>query len=344
MKRYQECLLSNDYDFVIIDQNILKFHPEIEIASPLTIVCEEKLKNMDTVVEILRNLQQRNVKKNSLIGVIGGGIIQDLSTLALSIYMRGLRWHFYPTTLQAMIDSCIGGKSSINFGHQKNLIGNYYPPEKIFLDINFLKTIPKIEIVSGLIEGIKIISTKGKAELENYGLKVAKALEEFENNLEVNSFNEIIKESLETKRDIIEMDEFDEGKRKILNFGHTFGHVFESISVLKINHGLAVGLGILSAIEFNNYINNQKNSQLEIILRKIILGLISPYKDHFNLDLDLDKVQEFIIGDKKNDKKNLTFILAKNDNLEIFKLLNNSDTLHAALNAMNFALKSVKNA
>jgi 3-dehydroquinate synthase len=140
------------------------------------------------------------------------------------------------------------------------------------------------------------------------------------------------------------MDEFDEGKRKILNFGHTFGHVFESISDLKINHGLAVGLGILSAIEFSNSINNQINSELENTLRQIILGLISPYKEQFNLDLDLDKVQEFIIGDKKNDMKNLTFILAENDNLEIFKLLNNSKTLHAALKAMNLALKSVKNA
>jgi 3-dehydroquinate synthase len=342
--RYQECLLNIEYDFIIVDKNILKFYPEIKIASPLTIVCEEKLKNMDSVMEILRNLQQKNVKKSSLIGVVGGGIIQDLSTLALSIYMRGLRWHFYPTTLQAMIDSCIGGKSSINFGHQKNLIGNYYPPEKIFIDINFLKTIHKIEIVSGLIEGVKIVSTKGNAELENYGLKVGKALGEFDNNLEVDSFIEIIKEALEIKRDIIEMDEFDEGKRKILNFGHTFGHVFESISDLKINHGLAVGLGILSAIEFSNSINNQINSELENTLRQIILGLISPYKEQFNLDLDLDKVQEFIIGDKKNDMKNLTFILAENDNLEIFKLLNNSKTLHAALKAMNLALKSVKNA
>jgi 3-dehydroquinate synthetase len=105
-----------------------------------------------------------------------------------------------------------------------------------------------------------------------------------------------------------------------------------------------VGLGILSAIEFSNSINNQINSELENTLRQIILGLISPYKEQFNLDLDLDKVQEFIIGDKKNDMKNLTFILAENDNLEIFKLLNNSKTLHAALKAMNLALKSVKNA
>ena len=126
------------------------------------------------------------------------------------------------------------------------------------------KNYPQAEVIEmsstaaaakGLSKGNYDAAIASEIAAENYGLKVPKALEEYDNNRQVNSFIEIIKEALETKRNIIEMDEFDEGKRKILNFGHTFGHVFESLSDLKINHGLAVGLGILSAIEFNNSIN-----------------------------------------------------------------------------------------
>jgi 3-dehydroquinate synthase len=332
----------NIYDVLIVDKNVLELYPKFENQKIFTIISEEQNKNIDGVVKILEFLNENNIKKNSLVGVVGGGIVQDICTLALSIYMRGLRWHFYPTTLQAMIDSCIGGKSSINFQHQKNLIGNYFPPDEIIIDHNFLKTLKEIELVSGLIEGVKIISTMGENSLDDYGSKILEVLKKYENDQDASSFGEIIKEALEVKKKIIETDEFDESKRRVLNFGHTFGHVFESISDFRINHGLAVGLGILSAINFKNYVFNEQSSNFDKNLQGIILRLITPYKNKFEFDFDYDLVSKFINKDKKSESQSLTFVLPKNNGLELFKMSNGPETINSVIKAMQLTLETVK--
>lgn len=338
-----EQVSKSKYDLIFIDSNLSKLYLDFNNFRTIAIDCKEKSKNIETVAEIVGILKANGIKKNSLIAVVGGGIIQDLLTFGLSIYMRGLSWHFYPTTLQSMIDSCIGGKSSLNFGDQKNLLGNFFPPDKIHIYINFLKTLEQIEVTSGLIEGVKIVSTCGLVQLKAYSAEVKNVLEKYQARKELKLFESLILKSLEVKKSIIEKDEFDQNIRKTLNFGHTFGHVIESISDFKINHGLAVGLGMLSAIHFQYLLYTNKIDDFNINLREITLFLLKPHRDKFKVNLNLDLISNLILNDKKNAVNYLTLILPVTGIIEIKKLPLDNVILNKVEASIEYALKEVIN-
>jgi 3-dehydroquinate synthase len=263
----------------------------------LAVRAEESAKSLDAIPEIIVQLRKLGCNRHSCLIALGGGIIQDLVTFVASIYMRGIRWVYIPTTLLGMTDSCIGGKSSINVGEYKNIVGTYCPPVSIFLDPGLTETLSAEQRVAGLIEAAKICYCRSDGAFERY----------LSHNpypaMPADKFEPIIVESLSAKKWFIEIDEFDKNERLLLNFGHTFGHALEGASHFRISHGVAVGVGILCAIAIaaNLGISSGNNPSINLLKSHIeqLLEAVPNLASELN-SLVIDDILERFIADKKH--------------------------------------------
>jgi len=300
---------SNNTDFIIItDQNIMDYHSELIHAAfedykynIIVSIHGEKAKDISNIDKIYLNLLDLNCNKDSCLVAIGGGVITDITGFVASTFMRGIQYINIPTSLLAMVDSSIGGKTGINLSKGKNLIGSIYHPSKIIIDISFLTTLPVREYFSGMIEIIKygLILDRNLFKLISSNFK----------ELSVNNNSElminIINRCIELKSMIVEEDEKDKNIRNILNFGHTIGHALESyFGYDYIKHGEAVAYGILYSSKLSNKYSGLSDSdfkEISNLINKISLPQLK--------ELDLDRLINLIINDKKNINGKLKFIL-----------------------------------
>jgi 3-dehydroquinate synthase len=273
---------------------------EVDSSKVMWVEGSEKTKTIEFCSEILQRIAVSGANKKTTLVAIGGGSVQDAATLTASLYMRGINWTFIPTTFMAMTDSCIGGKSAINVGGFKNLAGNFYPPNEIVIAGNFLTSLSKPAIAAGLLEAVKIQIARGKSEFHEF----RELYYQYQNNQDVEILIEIAKLTLESKKWFVEIDEFDQKERKLLNYGHTFGHALESASGMTVPHGIAIGVGMLVA----NGISEPSQYLEEINL--VVLDILQNSKFDFSA-LSLDKNQ-FITAlklDKKNSTDNQVLII-----------------------------------
>ena len=292
-------------DVVIVDDKILSYYPSIKACLKnkklIKIRSTENIKNYKNIIPIIKKIINHSFKKKNKLIAIGGGITQDVTSFIATILFRGVDWIFFPTTLISQADSCIGSKTSINFGNYKNQIGSFYPPKKIFIYTNFLKSLSKEDIFSGLgeISHYLIIDSKKSFQcLINYFLNPDSK------NLKIKS---LILKNLMIKKKFIEQDEFDLNKRNILNYGHTFGHAIESVTKYKIPHGIAVSIGI----DIVNYISVKKGFLKEIIRNEMKETLKILWKNYNLKKINANKIFLAIKEDKKSDKKFIKLILCR---------------------------------
>ena len=265
-------------------------------------------KNFKSINIILNILLNKNFSREDCIISIGGGITGDISGFAASLFKRGLKFINIPTTLLSQVDSSIGGKTGVNTKYGKNLIGSFYQPDLVISDIQFLKTLPKREVICGYGEILKhsLIANKNFYNFLNKNSdKVLKLSSPF--------IEKAIYESCKIKKDIVERDEKEKNIRKILNFGHTFAHAYEASLGYskKLNHGEAVILGLKSALGFslkNNLLN--KNDYNSIINHISNANLPSKIKKFFKIR-DLNKILSFMVKDKKNTTDKISLVLLK---------------------------------
>ena len=192
-------------------------------------------KSLDVFGKLLQTMLDNGFSRKDCVVAVGGGVVGDLSGFAASAYMRGIDFYNIPTTLLSQIDSSIGGKTAINFGGVKNIVGAFYQPKKVLIDPNLLKTLPKRQISNGLAEAVKMALTSDK-----------ELFDIFENKDIESNIDEIIIRSLNIKKSVVEQDEKESGLRKILNFGHTVGHGIESSEGMsELYHGECVALGMI---------------------------------------------------------------------------------------------------
>lgn len=208
----------------------------------LTIATDESAKSLDRITEIVVALRERGATRATELIAVGGGVVQDIAAFAASIYMRGIAWTFVPTTLLAMTDSCIGGKSSINVGQYKNMVGTFHPPAAVLVDPTLTATLSPEQRAAGLCEAAKIALCRGPDSFARY-LALAPAVD-----ADARTLTAVCDHALRAKQWFIEVDEFDRAERLLLNFGHTFGHALEAASGFAIGHGIAVGLGMIAAL------------------------------------------------------------------------------------------------
>lgn len=230
----------------VIDKNVYELYKEnfssCDVKKIYFMDAVEHKKNMDTVMEIIGFFKEIGVRKNWKVVCFGGGITQDVTTIASNLYLRNIDWYFFPTTLLAMCDSCIGGKCGINFGPYKNQIGVFYPPKKIFIDVRFLDTLSEADHINGWGELLKFSLTDGEEFYEE--LKNEKSY------IPCDSIAEYIHKGLFVKKLVIEEDEFESDLRRVLNYGHTFGHALEAYTDNEIPHGK----GVIWGIDVVNYL------------------------------------------------------------------------------------------
>ena len=290
----------------IIDQNVKDlFKTEINDilvkGRYILITSNEKNKTLEYSCEVIDRLISKGVKKDSVLVALGGGITQDIVAFISSILFRGVEWVFYPTTLLAQCDSCIGSKSSINFNSYKNLLGTFSPPKAIYIHFGFLETLNESEIRSGIGEMLHYFLTE-KSNLANL---VEINFKEMLTNRKLLSF--YIKNSLRIKKRIIEIDEFDTNIRHIFNYGHTFGHAIEAITQYRIPHGQAVTIGI----DLANYISMNKGFiSIEEFdkMHKFLVKNITAFRI---TDSNIDLFIKALSKDKKNKNNLLGCILPK---------------------------------
>jgi len=268
----------------------------------------EKNKNIKIVNEILKILLNKNFSRQDCLITVGGGITGDVGGFAASLYKRGLNFINIPTTLLSQVDSSIGGKTGVNTKEGKNLIGSFYQPKMVISDTEFLKSLPKREIICGYGEIFKHSLILNKNFFKYLNINWSKVL-----NLKSPFIEKAIYESCKIKKTIVEKDEKEKNIRKVLNFGHTFAHAFEASLGYskKLNHGEAVILGIVTALQFSLNVKLIKLSQCKFIINHIVkAGLPSNIKDYFSKK-DLNKILKFMTKDKKNSSKKINLILLK---------------------------------
>lgn len=234
----------------VIDQNVFNLYSGYfrGINSDLLILfgATESAKTLDGAMRLHSDLIAKSCKRNTNFISVGGGITQDVTGFVASTLYRGLNWIYVPTTLLAQADSCIGSKTSLNFDSYKNLLGTFYPPKEIFISAEFLKSLSKIDMASGLGEIIKFQLMKAKRL--SHITEIVSRLEKIERQGYCgDALLDIVYDSLVIKREYIEEDEFDDERRRFLNYGHCFGHALESVSHFEIPHGLAVVGGMIFA-------------------------------------------------------------------------------------------------
>ena len=308
---------------VIIDQKVLSLFEKplqkfLEDKPIFVFEATEKNKNLQTISTIYDFFQKNNVNRSTVIYGIGGGITTDVAGFAASTYMRGCRLTFIPTTFLGMIDATLGGKTAVNFRQIKNNIGTFYPAEKIFLMPEFLKTLSVADIDNGWAECLKIALIRPSLLFEML-LKSGKVISP-----------EIIRKAVELKAEICQRDPFDKSERRFLNLGHTFAHIYESLSNFNISHGTAVAAGIRTAATLSlrkKFIDEKQFIQIIRLLDLFRLRRSLPVKLS---DDSLTKVKEIISRDKKN--TDLFNLILFNDFQSVF-VYQTSD-LNEIINAM----------
>ena len=275
-------------------------------GQPIWIEATEHEKSLDRAPALIEQMRAAGANRATQLVALGGGVIQDISAFVASVYMRGLTWVYVPTTVLAMVDSCIGGKSSINVGPYKNLVGTFHPPQHIFIDPSLAETLPRDQFASGLIEAAKICFCRGPESFSNY-LAAHPSI-----TMSIPALEQVIRTSLAGKKHFIEIDEFDKKERLLLNFGHTFGHALEGASHYGIPHGIAVGLGILCSTAFQrargiDFAATLRVAELEHHLDTMIRTL--PGLAGILQTIDVPEVLERFASDKKHSTDKFTLIL-----------------------------------
>ena len=293
----------DETSFLVIDSKVDKLYPSIKenFQDNLVFVVEaiEANKTVEKCLELVKKLVSSKFKRNHNIVAVGGGIIQDIVGFTSSILYRGVNWTFIPTTLLAQTDSCIGSKTSINFGDTKNLLGTFHAPKVIYCCHEFLNTLEQSEIKSGIGEMLHYFLVDGN--------KMALGISEQYDALFVDrsQLEKYIHESLIIKKNMIIKDEFDQGPRRVFNYGHTFGHAIEAITEHKVPHGQAVTIGMDIANYVSYKMGNLKED--EYINMSYLLKKNMP---RFRLEESMiNSYMNLLKKDKKNISKSITCIL-----------------------------------
>ncbi|RYZ79742.1 MAG: iron-containing alcohol dehydrogenase, partial [Proteobacteria bacterium] len=266
------------------------------------IEANEESKKLDRFTNYVEQLARQAVRRGHTLVAVGGGVTQDIACFLATTLYRGVSWVFYPTTLLAQADSCIGSKSSINVGEFKNILGTFTPPTQIFIDSEVLRTLQLTEVHSGVGEMLKIHLNAGPQ-------KFSEIEAVFDNLFEDSSIMlEFIYKSLLIKQTFIEADEFDRNIRNVLNYGHSFGHAIESATHFAVPHGIAVtmGMDLANFIAIKTGLTSESSSEY---WKRVHRVLAKNFRGYETVEVPFSPFLEALGRDKKNTSSELGLIL-----------------------------------
>lgn len=344
--RNYEVLFEKDYEFLndliniknsifIIDKNVYELYKNkfknIQNDNLFLFNAIEENKTFDYVKEIYDFLIAKSVKRNLTIVSMGGGITQDITGFVASTLYRGVNWIFVPTTFLAITDSCIGSKTSVNYDKYKNIMGTFYPPQKIYINTDFLNTLKELDFYSGIGETIKFQLMK--EEYPKDFQKVSNIIQNIVSN--TISRLDIIHDNMKVKLGYMEGDEFDLGRRNLLNYGHCFGHALETSSNYYVPHGIAVNIGML----FANILSFERELISEDDMKFVNENILLPNVYLKLREMDFDN--KILLESMKNDKKRigdfLTVIIPDKD----FRMIKVDNVTDLEFNSVMNTLKLI---
>jgi 3-dehydroquinate synthase len=279
--------------------------------SVLMIDADENNKSLEKMPQYVEHLVNNKLRRNQRLIAIGGGITQDITCFLAANLLRGVDWWFIPTTLLAQADSCIGSKSSINCGDSKNILGTFTPPQTVLIHSEFLKTLDREAICSGIGEMLKVHAIESVTSFnqlaQDYPLLFSDPA----------LMAHYIRRSLEIKKVIIEQDEFDRSVRQVMNYGHSFGHAIESATHYKIPHGIAVTMGM----DMANYVAMRAGLTTNDHYERMHPVLFANYIDFCAESIPLEAFLSAISKDKKNQGQHTLGLILPDQHGTIGKVL-----------------------
>ena len=320
IKELQNLLLGNRQVFIIIDNN-LQYLAEYFKQFPLfCLEFNEQKKTLESVGEIAKWLLDKGADRDALVLGIGGGITTDVTGFTASIYKRGVKFAFVPTTLLAQADAAIGGKNGVNFFSYKNILGTINQPQWTYICSFVLATLPEDEFKAGIAEVLKTFilfdkdyyrkaveyfSAISPKEGQTYGAAAV--------GLDEGLLTEIIGKCAEYKGGVVERDEFERGERRMLNLGHTFAHSIEKLTSGKISHGFAVSMGMVIAAKFADAFGVSQKGFTQMLINDLrCAGLPALLEDYpLTAHLKPGDLAEAVGKDKKVTGNSIHFILPK---------------------------------
>lgn len=302
----------------------------IKETEPILIGAGDIHKTLDTLAFVWKSLGDQGASRHSLLINLGGGMVTDLGGFAASTFKRGIPYINIPTTLLAMVDASVGGKTGINFNGLKNEVGVFAPAKSVIIDTEFLKSLDRENLCSGYAEMLKhgLISSESHwAELINYDI----------NQPDYRSLQKLVAQSVQIKEQIVEQDPFEKGIRKALNLGHTVGHAFESLALEQNHphlHGYAVAWGLICELYFSCIKTGFPKDKL-----RQTISFIKEHYGVFTFDCkQYDRLYELMTHDKKNEAGIVNFTLLE----DIGKIrINQSATKEEIFEMLDFYRESM---
>jgi len=290
--------IPHDKTVVITDANVRNyFQKDFPAGDIISIGTGEVIKNLDTVKDLYGRLVELRADRSTFVLGIGGGVVCDICGFVASTYMRGVRFAYIPTTLLAQVDAGVGGKTGVNLGGYKNLVGVFNQPEFVLCDFNLLRTLPRAEMLSGFAEIVKHAVIAEERLFEFIEHNYEKAIE-----LDSAIIEKLVYESLVIKSTVVNTDETEKGERRKLNFGHTFGHAIEKETGVTHGEAISVGMVMASALSVEKgFLTEAEHRRLKTLLGKIGLPARMP--------VNIESVPDALEKDKKREGEAVHFVM-----------------------------------
>lgn len=284
---------------LLVDENVMSQKDyDFSGFNCIVVPAGESTKNLAYVEKLLEQLVNLGLDRSGFLVGVGGGVVCDITGFVASIFMRGVKFAFVPTTLLAQVDAAIGGKNGVNLGAYKNMAGTFTQPEFVLTDLLFLKTLPQREFVSGMAEVVKHACIADARYFEF----LEKEVENIKSK-DVAILTQVVLQSVKIKAQVVAADEKESGLRKLLNFGHTFGHAIEK--KLQIPHGEAVSLGMIIVNQIavmEDRLTAHDAARIQLLLHHIGLPTNSEV-------LALHALEDLLFKDKKRLGQSLDLIV-----------------------------------
>ncbi len=294
-------IISDERVAVLYGERLLQSLADVSISAELiTFPAGEAAKNMQTIADLSSELARRGFDRRDGLIALGGGVTGDITGFLASIYMRGIPFVQVPTSLLAQVDSSVGGKTGVDIPEGKNLVGTFYQPKAVYIDIDVLQTLPVEELQGGLAEVIKygvIYDADFFSWLKDNRDPVL--------DLHLETIISLIARCCEIKAEVVEQDEREGGIRRILNFGHTIGHAVEAASDFSIIHGKAVAIGMCAAAELavkTGCLSREDADAIRSLIEQYNLPVTIP-------EYDLDVLKKYLLADKKTVAGQVFYVL-----------------------------------
>ena len=343
--RLAQEMLKQPAPLLLVDQWVfdryLQQEPGLDNVARFVVPATEDKKSIGTVLEIVDFLKQQGASKTTMLFAVGGGIIQDLAAFSAYMFKRGIPWTFVPTTLLAQGDSSVGGKTAVNHGQTKNLLGLFSAPRRIITDTGFLPSLTEPDWLSGGGELLRLCITGGERSLQELERNIEGFLSR---ELEVTT--RLIRVALAVKKVVVEFDEFELDARRSMNYGHSFGHALEALTDFKIVHGIGVALGILVENEIS-YIRGAlpqaQRERIMVLANRLISEPVWTIFRHVRMDGVLDLLKR----DKKAEGPILKLAtlahVGKIDFIDLPLDASGEGEVRAAYNSVVLALTALRN-